>query len=450
MQTILLFGAGKSATVLIHYLLQQAASQNWHVVVVDADLALVRSKINSSPYSTAVSFDIRDEEQRFTQIAQAHIVISLLPPALHILVAEACIVHKKNLLTASYVDEGLKSLQSKIEEAGLLFLCEMGLDPGIDHMSAKKMIDEIRSKGGSITSFISHCGGLIAPESDDNPWHYKISWNPKSIILAGKQGAVYRENNSEIWLIYKQLFAQKRFVPIPGFGILCWYPNRNSIPYSVLYGLEDCPTFIRTTLRHEDFIQGWKNIIDLGLTDETLLYDTSNKSAKTFFTEHLEDHKSGSAIGQKIRESKILSGKSPTSDADLNQLIYLGLTDERIRINNGNCTAADVLQLVLEQTLALQPHDKDMVVMMHEIKYTISEQAYKHTSTLVLKGTDSHHTAMAKTVGLPLGIAAKLVLNGMIKEKGLQIPLSKEIYDPVLYELTKNGIEFTEEIKEVM
>ena len=197
MKQVLLFGAGKSATVLIDYLLENAAAGNWNLIVVDANIELAKSKINNSPYGFAYSFDIMDAGKRGDQISKADIVISMLPPTLHFLVAKDCVKYSKHLLTASYVDEQIKSLEKEIEAKDILFLCEMGLDPGIDHMSAMKIIDEIHTRGGTITSFQSHCGGLVAPESDDNPWHYKISWNPRNIILAGKAGAHYREKGEE-------------------------------------------------------------------------------------------------------------------------------------------------------------------------------------------------------------------------------------------------------------
>jgi saccharopine dehydrogenase-like NADP-dependent oxidoreductase len=231
---------------------------------------------------------VNNDETRKEQIQQADIVISLMPPALHFLIAKDCIACKKNLLTASYVDEQMRSLQDSIKANGLLFLCEMGLDPGIDHMSAKKMIDEIHEDGGKIHSFLSHCGGLVAPESDDNPWHYKISWNPRNVVNAGKAGAIYKQDGEIKELEYKELFANKNYVSIPDHGVLCWYPNRDSLSYISLYGMQDCNTFIRTTLRHPDFMYGWKNLVDLNITDEKSLYDTKGKSLMTFFKEHME------------------------------------------------------------------------------------------------------------------------------------------------------------------
>lgn len=500
MKQILLFGAGKSATVLIEYLLENASAEGWHVTVVDATISLAKEKTAGSSNGTPLSFDILNDVIRKEQIQKADIIISLLPPTLHFLVAKDCVAFKKKLLTASYVDEQMCSLQNEIEHNGLLFLCEMGLDPGIDHMSAKKMIDEIRASGGNITSFLSHCGGLVAPESDDNPWHYKISWNPRNVVNAGKAGAIFKFDGQHVSLNYEMLFSEKRTVTVPGHNVLSWYPNRDSLNYIATYGLEECETFIRTTLRHPDFIYGWHNIIELKLTDDTELYDTDNLSIAQFFHQHLNKHGFGEWLQQKLQEQfesarEILnnlvnliqleeetreSGEKPVeefmvvndhgdlenvdvdqiktnaasvvatkmheSNATLKQLFYLGLDDDETLINKGKCTAADVLQFILEKKLALHPQDKDMVIMLHEIEYVQAHKKYKRTSSLIVKGKDAQHTAMAKTVGLPLGIAAKLILNGTIQLKGLQIPILPQIYNAVLPELEKEGIVFTEEI----
>jgi saccharopine dehydrogenase-like NADP-dependent oxidoreductase len=231
MKQILLFGAGKSATALIEYFLVNALAENWQLTVVDANLELAKEKMGDSSHGIALSFDILDDKRRKEVISQAHIVISLLPPALHFLIAKDCLQANKNLLTASYVDDQLKAMKTDIEAAGLLFLCEMGLDPGIDHMSAKKMIDDIQQEGGKITSFLSHCGGLVAPESDDNPWHYKISWNPRNVVMAGKAGAIFRQDGEIREMEYETLFAEKRYVSVPGSEPLCWY--RNIYPHNL-------------------------------------------------------------------------------------------------------------------------------------------------------------------------------------------------------------------------
>jgi saccharopine dehydrogenase-like NADP-dependent oxidoreductase len=503
MKKILLFGAGKSATVLIDYLLSNAEKEIWQLIVVDADINLAQSKIGVSPFGKAISFDINDEKDRINYIGESDIVISLLPPTLHTIVAKTCIAKNKHLLTASYIDSEIRALQPEIQKRNLLFLCEMGLDPGIDHMSAMRIFDRIHADGGRITSFKSHCGGLVAPESDDNPWHYKISWNPRNILLAGKSGAHYRENGEEKRLGYEELFTAERIVEIPDIGYLSWYPNRDSLSYAPLYGLEQAETLIRTTLRHPDFMYGWKNVIDLQLTDETLRYETNGRSLMAFFKEHMdkngfsdwlqkklsdrfdqtkdlleklmelveaenEAEESGGEIDKdfmivgkegdlqsmdldkiKTDAAEIVAHKMHEANLTLKQLFFLGMDDDDTIINKGFCSAADVMQFVLEKKLALQPEDRDMIVMLHEIEYLISDQRSKVTSSLVVKGENSLRTAMAKTVGLPLGIATKLILNGTINLTGLHIPTRKEIFEPVLSELEGNGIKFHEEISQL-
>jgi saccharopine dehydrogenase-like NADP-dependent oxidoreductase len=499
MKHILLFGAGKSATVLIDFLLNESSAGNWRLTLVDADLELARQKINDHPNGKAVSFDITLDKQRAGYVEQADIVISLMPPSLHFLIAKDCVRYKKNLLTASYIDENIRSLKNEIESAGLLFLCEMGLDPGIDHMSAKKMIDKIQLEQGKITSFFSHCGGLVAPESDDNPWHYKISWNPRNVVNAGKAGAMFRHGGNIVEWEYEELFNEKRYVPVPGHEVLCWYPNRDSLSYISLYGLEQADTFIRTTLRHPDFMYGWKNLIDLKLTSEKETYETDNKTLAMFFKDYMEkngfsewleiklkDHFESTrdlltelvnlvelekkAVDKgiepvdefmmvddngdlkeididdlKINAAASLADKMHDASLTLKQLFFLGMDDNITMINKGVCSAADVLLFALENKLTLKPDDKDMIIMLHEIEFQKDEKKYKSTGHLKITGDDDTHTAMAKTVGLPLGIAAKKILNGEITVTGLRIPIANEIYETVLSGLQEHGIVFSEE-----
>jgi len=436
MKKILLFGAGKSATVLIDYLLSNARQCQWKLTVVDANLQLVKDKLKDSVCGQAASFDVMDTNSRHSFIQQSDIVISMLPPVLHREVAKDCLHFSKHLLTASYIDEDLRQMAPEIKEKNLLFLCEMGLDPGIDHMSAMKLVDEINADGGKITSFQSHCGGLVAPESDDNPWHYKISWNPRNIVLAGKAGAHYRENGEEKKVKYENLFDPSNRVMIPGIGNLSWYANRDSLSYTSLYGLEDAPTFVRTTLRHQDFMVGWKNVIDLNLTDETVQYDSSGRSLAELFKAHFDKNNLGDWETIPFKGENGLVKK---------QLSYLGMNDVNTPVNKGMCSAADILQFSLEKNLALRSDDRDMIVMLHELSYLNNNNRSSVRSTLVVKGEDNLHTAMAKTVGLPLGVATKLILGGEIGLRGLHIPTSSEIYEPVLKELEEYGICFNEE-----
>jgi len=423
---ILVFGAGKSATVLIRYLGGITAKKNWICTVADQDLTAVNSKINGYPNLRAAALSIEDEDARQGLIKAADIVISLLPPSLHFLVAKDCVRLKKNLLTASYLDHQIKSLEKDINDAGLLFIGEMGLDPGIDHMSAMQIIHEIQSNGGQISSFKSHCGGLIAPESDTNPWHYKISWNPRNIVTAGKAGAIYQEDGKVVAKNYAEIFENCAQLNIPQVGTLAYYPNRDSLSYIPLYQLESAQTFIRTTLRYAEFCLGWEKIVQAQLTSDEEVIDTNGLSYAQFFQSHLKKY-----------------NVELNSPAIIEQFNFLGLNDPTL-INKGTLTVAQLLQAILEAKWKLQTGDKDLIVMLHELEYHVNNKHYAIQSKLVVKGDDELHTAMAKTVGLPLGIAAVLILENKIDLKGLHIPIIKEIYEPVLAELMKEGIAFEE------
>lgn len=427
LKTILLFGAGKSATVLIDYLVALSASEKHHIIIADASREQILLKTNHSPFAEAVETDINNNEQRSSLIQKADIVISLMPPALHFLIAKDCVAYGKNLLTASYIDDRIRGLQDEIAAKGLLFICEMGLDPGIDHMSAMKIIDHIKAQGGIITSFKSHCGGLIAPESDNNPWHYKISWNPRNVVLAGKAGAEYKISGKVTHKNYDSLFANCSNVKVDGIPELSYYPNRDSLSYIPVYQLESAKTFVRTTLRYRDFCTGWNVIVQANLADETNTIDASGLSFKEW----------SASITPYINDSNKI------------MLEFLGLFDEgNVPVTAKN--SADILQYLLETKLVMKPHDKDMIVMLHEIEYSLQNKNYGIESSLIVKGEDHLRTAMAKTVGLPLGIAARLILNGTIAIKGLHIPIVKEIYEPVLTELEKAGVSFNEKNMQIV
>lgn len=453
-KNILLFGAGKSATELITFLITACGQNQWRLIVVDAQADLVRAKTQDHPLTTAIGMDIQAEAaQRLELIRTAGVVISMLPPALHQLIAADCLEAGAHLLTASYVDPQIRAMAPAIREKGLLFLCEMGLDPGIDHMSAMRLVHGIREKGGQITAFYSHCGGLIAPESDDNPWHYKISWNPRNVVMAGIHGARFREDGVDKQISYENLFDPTRQIP----GPFAWYPNRDSLEYTTLYGLEDVPTFIRTTLRHPAFVSGWKNLIKLNLTDDTPAYDTTGMTQAGFFRAHCKRYGIDTALDYSrplAEQLKKLLTISPEEATLLEQqLLCLGWNStDKVKIRRTAddliklASAADILQVILECKLALKPEDKDMIVMRHEIRYAEGGGTRTLQSNLVVKGHDAVHTAMARTVGLPLGIAAVLVMQDKLRLRGLQIPIVPEIYLPVLEELEKEGIVFDEHV----
>ncbi len=421
MKTIVLIGAGKSATVLIDYLIAEAEINNWKFIIADTNREQILLKTNNSKFAEAVQLDVTNEKQRGDLVQRAHVVISMMPPALHFLVAKDCVEYRKHLLTASYLDDKMKSLKDEISNRKLLFICEMGLDPGIDHMSAMKIIDSVKAKGGKISSFKSHCGGLVAPGSDDNPWHYKISWNPRNIVMAGQSGAVYKENDQIKNISYYNLFDCSNEIVFDGLKNLAFYPNRDSLSYIPTYKLPDTATFLRTTLRHVDFFKGWNAVVHAGLTNET---ETISVSGLIF--------------------SKWAAPILPfVNEANKLMLDYLGLFDDK-PVPATAKTSADILQFLVETKLKMAPADKDMIVMLHEFEYELDNKTHQLKSCLVVKGEDSLRTAMAKTVGLPLGIAAKLILDETIKLKGLHIPTGKEIYEPVLKELENAGIQFTE------
>jgi saccharopine dehydrogenase-like NADP-dependent oxidoreductase len=439
MKTILLFGAGKSATSLIEYLGKCCDENDWKLLVCDANLDLAESKVKSYPSADAISIDVSNEEKRHELISKADIVISMLPPGLHFLVAKDCLLFSKNLLTASYIDEKIKSLKNEIEEKGLFFLGEMGLDPGIDHMSAMKMIHEIKKQGGKITSFKSHCGGLVSPESDDNPWHYKITWNPANVVMAGSSGAIYKNEGKPVEISYTEIFNdEKNRVDVPGLFPLAWYANRDSLSYMDTYQLQNASTFIRTTLRYPSFCRGWNKIVKLGLNCTN---DQEEIKACKTFADWFNIKKELMTL-VKENENEFFT------DEFIEQIDFLTLRKEEI-IPLDTFSSALLLQYLLEKKLLMKPQDKDMIVMLHEIEYHINGKNKEIRSCLLVKGRDQVYTAMAKTVGLPLGIAAKLILQNKIQITGLHIPVIPEIYEPVLKELELHGIKFNEKTKEL-
>lgn len=441
MSTILIFGAGKSSTSLIEYLGKSCQENNWKLFVCDADLSLAQSKTNQFPSAKAVSFDVTNAEKRHEFISQADIVISMLPPALHFSVAKDCLIFSKNLLTASYIDANVRSLEDEIKAKGLLFIGEMGLDPGIDHMSAMKIINEIKNKGGIITSFKSYCGGLMSPECDDTPWHYKITWNPVNVVAAGSVGGFYKENGEITEVLYSHVFQdENKMVDVPGIGSLAWYPNRDSLSYINTYHLRGINTFVRATLRYPAFCRGWNKIVHLDLTNKN--DHEGIKKCKTF------------ADWFALKKEKLGQNEAGYNENDffnsefLKQIDFISLRSEE-NLPEPVSNSASLLQHLLEKNLVMKATDKDMIIMLHEIQFVMNGENKETRSCLIVKGYDKIHTAMAKTVGLPLGIAAKLMLENKIRLTGLHIPVVPEIYEPVLHELELNGIKFNEETQDV-
>ncbi len=437
---IVLFGAGKSSGFLIEYLLGQLTANQWQLTIADNNPKAVEANVSKHPFAGVRCLNAEEADLRRQLISEADIVISLLPPRLHSLVATDCLDLGRHLLTASYIYPQIQALESKARQKGLLFLCEMGLDPGIDHMSAMRALDRLRNQGARIVSFQSYCGGLVASANDNNPWRYKISWNPRNVVLAGKQGARFFENNRETTIDYQELFDPERRINVPGLGELSWYPNRDSLEYRDKYLLSGSETFIRATLRYPSFCAGWKQLVMLNFTSEEIQYDTDGMTLGDFFHEHLRKYRAG------MTDERWLVKSLAATPGFYAQLKCLGLYDNTTRIDKGRCTAASILQFALEQKLVLHEHEKDLIAMLHHIGYELEGRRQTLSSCLLLEGENGARTAIAKTVGLPLAVATVLILRGKIEATGLCIPILPEIYEPVLAELENCGINFREQI----
>lgn len=444
MKNILLLGAGMSASTLIKYLLEHSTSENWQVHVVDQDLALVESKLAGHPNGVAHAFNALDSSTRIPYIQTADLVISMLPAIYHVGVAQDCIALGKHLITPSYISAEMKALDAKAKEAGIIIMNEIGVDPGIDHMSAMKIIHEIQAQDGKLLSFKSYCGGLIAPQSDTNGWHYKFTWNPRNVVLAGQgPAAVYQEENGIKYLPYQRLFQQTEIIEVPGYGAFEAYANRNSIAYLDTYGLKGLPTILRGTLRVPPFSKAWNVLIQLGLTEDTYKISGPEKlTPRKLLNTFLPFHPTQSV------EEKLLTFLG--SDQAIFKLFEeIGFFDDAQTFDLEAGSPAQYLQELLEAAWKLQTNDHDMLVMYHEFIYEKSGEKFKIESSMVAIGTDQRFTAMSDTVGLPVGIAARLILNNTITQTGVTLPVYQEIYTPILKELEQYGITFNETEKQL-
>jgi saccharopine dehydrogenase (NADP+, L-glutamate forming) len=439
MKTILVLGAGRSSPSLINYLLTNASRQDWRIVIGDVSIDAAQARIGRSENGVATKFDIHDDVQSKAAIEKADVVISLLPAALHVLVAKYCIRYNKHFFNASYVSEELKALHPIALKNDLLFLNECGLDPGIDHMSAMQVIDKIKSSGGVLTSFESFTGGLIAPETDpENPWRYKFTWNPRNVVLAGQGTAKFLVGDQYKYVPYQRLFSQP--VPVEVSGMLYeGYPNRDSLKYLTTYGIDKIQTMIRGTLRNIGYCSAWNVFVQLGCCDDS--YSMEGVSAMT----HRDYINSFLTLEETLSlEERICRAIGIALDGEeLQRLRWSGLlSTEKIGLSQG--TPAQILEHILDKKWKLNPGDKDLIVMWHRFGYTLQGIQRTIISNLSVTGENETETAMAKTVGLPLGIAAKLFLEGKIEERGVVIPIRKEFYDPILSELSTLGIRLTE------
>ncbi|WP_281324347.1 saccharopine dehydrogenase C-terminal domain-containing protein [Flavobacterium sp. IMCC34518] len=442
MRTILIIGAGRSASSLIQYLLNKSESENLHLVIADLSLALAEKKTKNHPNATPIALDILDKEQRGKAIQNATIVISMLPAHLHIEVAKDCIVYKKHLVTASYISDAMQELDEQAKANGLIFMNEIGLDPGIDHMSAMKVIDEIRDQGGKMLLFESFCGGLVAPESDTNLWNYKFTWAPRNVVLAGQGGAAkFIQEGAYKYIPYTSLFRRTEFLEVEGYGKFEAYSNRDSLKYRSVYGLDDVLTLYRGTIRRVGFSKAWNMFVQLGMTDDSYsMENTENMTYRQFVNSFLPYHPTDSV---EIKMRLIL--KIDQDDIMWDKLLELDLFNRNKKVGLKDATPAQILEKILAESWSLQPNDKDMIVMYHKFGYVLDGDEKQIDSKMVCIGDDQIYTAMAKTVGLPVAMATLLILNGKIKTPGVQLPIRKEVYQPILKELEEYGVLFHEQ-----
>ncbi len=441
MRKILIIGAGRSASSLIKYLLDKSETENLFVTIGDLSEDLAKKKTGNHKNSRAIAFDVFNADQRKQEIQQADVVISMLPAHMHFEVAKDCILYKKHMVTASYISAEMQALDAVAKENNIVLMNEIGLDPGIDHMSAMKIMDQIKNEGGKIILFESFCGGLVAPESDTNLWNYKFTWNPRNVVLAGQGGAAkFIQEGKYKYIPYNKLFRRTEFLEVEGFGRFEAYANRDSLKYREIYGLEDAQTCYRGTIRRVGFSKAWDVFVQLGMTDDTFIVDDSETMSNRDFVNLFLPYHPTDSVEIKFRHQL----KIDQDDVIWDKLLELDLFSKTAISGLKNATPAQMLEKILADKWTLQPEDKDMIVMYHKFGYEINGEEKQIDSTMVCLGDDQTYTAMAKTVGLPVAIAALKILNGEITTAGVQLPISKEVYQPILEELEDYGVVFKE------
>jgi len=438
---VLVIGAGRSTSSLINYLLEKSDTHKLSVVIADVSLKMAQEKLNDHKNGIAIEFDVFDDKQRDAEIKKSDIVISMLPARFHVQVAKDCIKYKKHMVTASYISEEMKALDEEAKSNGVIIMNEVGVDPGIDHMSAKRVIDRIEEEGGKMLLFESFTGGLISPDYDDNLWNYKFTWNPRNVVVAGQGGAAkFIQEGKYKYIPYNKLFRRTEFIEIPGYGKFEAYANRDSLAYRDAYGLKDIPTLFRGTFRRVGFSRAWNLLIELGLTDDSYTMEGSeNMSYRDFINSFLPYHPYNT-VEIKLRHYL----KIDQDDIVWDKLQCLNLFSSEKIVGIKDATPAQILQKILMEKWSLKSEDKDMIVMYHKFGYEINGKGKQIEAYMVVKGDDVVETAMAKTVGLPTAISALKILNGEITTPGIHIPTAKEFYNPVLDELEDYGISFTE------
>jgi len=447
MRHILVIGAGRSATYLIEYLREKATPENLFITIGDISEENAKKWTQGHPNMEGIYFDVFDADQRAAIIQQQDLVISMLPAIFHMEAAKDCLKYGKHLVTASYVSKEMQALDSELKEKGLVFMNEIGVDPGIDHMSAMQVIDRIRDNGGKMLLFESFTGGLVAPESDNNLWNYKFTWNPRNVVMAGQGGAAeFIQEGTYKYIPYHRLFRRTEFLQIEGYGRFEVYANRNSLKYREVYGLQDILTLYRGTMRRVGFSKAWNIFVQLGMTDDSFTIPNSENLSYREFINLFLPYSPTDSVELKLRHNL----KIDQDDLMWDKLEELDLFNANKKIGLKNATPAQALQKILMDKWSLSPEDKDMIVMYHKFGYELNGKKKQIDSNMVIIGEDQSHTAMAKTVGLPVAMAALRILNGEIITPGVQIPISKEVYVPILKELEEYGIRFKENFTDYM
>jgi saccharopine dehydrogenase (NAD+, L-glutamate forming) len=439
MQTVLILGAGLSSNTLIEYFLDHSR-EKWKVRVGDIKLEHALERIKGHPKGEAFLFDVYDGDQRRKEILQATIVISLLPARMHYMVAESCVELGKNMVTASYLSPAIKKLDREAKRKGMVLMNECGVDPGIDHMSAMQMIHQVRDEGAELKAFESSTGGLVAPGYENNPWKYKFTWNPRNVVLAGHDGARFLHNGKFKYIPYHKVFSRIETIHVPELGEFEVYGNRDSLTYRETYGLHNLETMFRGTIRRPGFCEAWDIFVQLGATDDTYIMENTADMSHRDFINSFMAYRTDIPVEQKLINYLKLEKDSRMMD----RLRWLGIFDDT-KIGIEGLSPAQVLQKILEEKWQLDPGDKDMIVMQHQLDFELSGQRKKRYSTMVCIGQDTRNTAMSMTVGLPLAMVARRILEGLYPETGVQLPIQPDIYKPVLEELKDYGIRFVEE-----
>ncbi len=441
MRHILVIGSGKSTSYLFKYLLEQSETENLHITVGDLDIENAKKMIGNHKNATAITLDVFDKNSREDAVKKADIVISMLPARFHIEVAKDCVTYGKNMVTASYISDEMQALDQQVKDKGLVFMNEIGVDPGIDHMSAMQVIDRIRDNGGKMILFESFCGGLVAPESDNNLWNYKFTWNPRNVVVAGQGGAAkFLQENTYKYIPYHRLFRRTEFLEVEGFGRFEAYANRDSLKYQSVYGLDNIRTLYRGTMRRVGFSRAWQAFVLLGMTDDSYTIDDSENMSYRDFVNSFLPYSPTDSVELKFRHAL----KIDQDDMVWDKFLELDIFNPNKMVELKKGTPAQILQKILMDSWTLAPEDKDMLVMYHKFGYELDGKKHQIDSTMVCLGEDQTYTAMAKTVGLPVAIATLAILNKKITTPGVQLPINKEVYTPILNELENYGIIFKE------